>query len=165
MLIVCVTGLFGWCEGNSMHSEILTWWNDELWLCVPCIPQFCVAATEKHHTLPHRSCRFMTKPATLHLYAWQFTPAKIIFGCYHLINAISVLWQAGREPKAAAALEFANGRPLKEPFMSHWEAGDYSYLSGEKRSLLHKLSVLNINWLWPQHCCWPHCLLLCESKS
>lgn len=37
-------------------------------------------------------------------------------------------------PKAAAAVEFANARPLKEPFMSHRETEDYSYLSRVKKN-------------------------------
>lgn len=53
-----------------------------------------------------------------------------------LINGVTVLRRVGWVPKApaaaAAALEFANGRPLKEPFMSHWENEDYSYLSRKK---------------------------------
>lgn len=58
-------------------------------------------------------------------YFWPLSP--IVW-----INGFTVLWLVGWVPRAAVALECANRRPLKEPFMSHWELRTIHICLGEK---------------------------------
>lgn len=81
---------FAWCKGNSIHTEILTWWNDELWLCVPCIPQFGVTE-KKSITSLQRRCGFRTKPTTCYT---TFACMKVYFSkdYFWLLSPMLSFW-------------------------------------------------------------------------
>lgn len=91
-------------------------------------------------------------PLTLHLYAWEFTTLKGYFWLHPSPSPVLSFWSmpslslagwlVGWLPKAAASLEFANGKPLKEPFMSYWETEHYSYLSREEKKKVY----FCVNW-------------------